>query len=154
MKINVMGRAPQEIKKQIKNIASKTLSFMKQPNNLEMTVKIVSPKQIQELNKNLRNVDKVTDVLSFPSLNLLDGEIVVPSYLKESTFDGVNVYIGDCAICLEVAKKQAEEHGITYEMEIDKLICHSVLHLLGFDHVKSRDFERMHSFEVRILGDY
>ena len=77
---------------------------------------------IQELNKEFRNIDNPTDVLSFPH-NLDEG----PSIPGE-------IILGDIAISLDKAKFQAKEHGLTFKEEIILLLIHGILHLLGYDH--------------------
>ena len=154
MKINIIGNVSLAIKKAIKKNTKKTIEFLKQPNNLEISVKFMNANEIRELNNKTRNIDKPTDVLSYPSLNIKAGEIVDNKSLEMCSFDNKNVYLGDCAICLEVAEKQAQENNISLIDEIKKLITHSILHLLGYDHINDEDYEVMHKIEIELLGDY
>ena len=139
MIINIMGLASSKIKKVAKQAASFSLEFLNQP-CVELSIKFVSPKEIQRLNKDFRNIDKVTDVLSFPATDTQVGEIVE----QEGT------YLGDMAICLKQAKKQAKEYNWKLCQEVQKLVIHSVLHLLGYDHIEDKDYQIMNEQEQKI----
>lgn len=154
MKINIIGKVEPEIKQCVKDSVREVLGYLKQPNNLEISVKFVNAKEIRELNNRTRNIDKVTDVLSYPSLKLRAGDIIATDCLHLCSFDGKNIYLGDCALCLEIAQKQAQENGVHLIDEIKKLITHSVLHLLGYDHIEDKDYAVMHKIEIDLLGDY
>ena len=153
MKINIINQKSSEIKKAIKKAVNKAIEVQNQPNDLELSVKFVSVKEIQELNKTTRNIDKPTDVLSYPSLSLKPGERIQEDAIENSSFDGKNIYIGDCAICEDVAAMQAKERKHTLESEIVVLVVHSVLHMLGYDHIKDEDYKLMHKCEDKILGE-
>ena len=97
-------------------------------------VTLVDPDRIREINNAFRQVDRVTDVLSFP---LFD-------YTGESEEPPVDEFVGmlgDIVISLEQAKKQAEEFGHSFEREAAFLTVHSMLHLLGYDHEAGGDEE-------------
>lgn len=138
MVVNILGLARNSVKKHAEYVATKTLEYMKQP-EVELSIKFVSPKEIQRLNKQFRNIDKVTDVLSFPATNIQVGEVAVQGE-----------YLGDMALCLKQAKKQAKENSVTFMSEIKKLVIHSVLHLLGYDHIKDEDYNIMQPKEDEI----
>ncbi|MBQ7452869.1 MAG: rRNA maturation RNase YbeY [Clostridia bacterium] len=152
MKINLMG-VSKEYGNVIRQAVKKTLQVLSQPDFVEMSVKFVDKSEIQKLNREQRKIDKPTDVLSFPATNIKAGEKIGKSNLAESSFDGKNVYLGDCALCLEVAEKQAGEFGNTAAGEVKKLVVHSTLHLLGYDHIKDEDYAVMHAKEKEILGE-
>lgn len=106
----------------------------------EVSLSFVSDKEIQELNKHYREMDKVTDVLSFPQyedLNELPEEGVIP--------------LGDVVICMEQAERQAEEFGHSLERELVYLFIHSICHLLGYDHMEEADRQEMRAKEERIM---
>lgn len=107
-----------------------------------VTLTYVDPDVIRELNKENRNIDKVTDVLSFPILNMKDGDIDGEpdpgDYEKDD--EGRDVLnLGDIILCPEVAFRNAEEYGHSKEREIVFLVAHSLLHLLGYDHIDEKD---------------
>ena len=125
---------------------------MHQPDEIEIAISFVSENEIKRLNSQMRQVDKVTDVLSFPSTELRAGEILnledsELSYLE--TDDGF-VHFGDMALCLEKCKTQAKEFGATIENELKKLVIHSMLHLMGYDHIDDGDYEIMNKKEQEL----
>jgi probable rRNA maturation factor len=93
------------------------------------TIAFVSDKSIRKLNQQFRNVDKATDVLSFPG-------------------DDGDTDLGDVAISVETAAAQAKENGMTFEDEIAQLILHGLLHLSGYDH--ETDNGEMNRLELRL----
>lgn len=135
----------------IKRVLERALKHLNQPSELlEMSLSIVSPEQIQELNKSFREVDKVTDVLSFPTCdNPTRGAITVVCEDVNPETDLVN--IGDIVICLERAKEQAKEYGHSLKRELAFLSLHGLLHLLGYDHIEPEDEKQMIALQKEIL---
>lgn len=147
--IEVSGRTSGEIKELAKKVAEKTIKFTKQPDKLDVAIFFVSEKEIQRLNKEQRNIDKVTDVLSFPSTSLKAGKILDVND-EESLMllnECGNIHFGDMAICIKRARQQAKEFGNSIEAEIKKLVIHSMLHLMGYDHIKDEDYIIMNKKE-------
>ena len=108
--------------------------------NAEVSLSIVDKDTIHKLNKDYRNVDRETDVLSFP--------------MDEEAFDdeGNPIFLlGDIVICLDVARNQAAEFGHSLEREMMYLICHSTLHLLGYDHIEEDDKAKMRAKEKEVM---
>lgn len=108
--------------------------------NAEVSLSIVDKETIHKLNKDYRNVDRETDVLSFP--------------MDEEAFDneGNPIFLlGDIVICLDVARNQAAEFGHSLEREMMYLICHSTLHLLGYDHIEEDDKAKMRAKEKEVM---
>ena len=108
--------------------------------NAEVSLSIVNKDTIHKLNKDYRNVDRETDVLSFP--------------MDEEAFDneGNPIFLlGDIVICLDVARNQAAEFGHSLEREMMYLICHSTLHLLGYDHIEEDDKVKMRAKEKEVM---
>ena len=101
------------------NAVHKTL---KQKHNLSAEVVFVSPSEIQELNSSTRGIDKVTDVLSYPTLDGIRGKVVNPKDFPLELDDDGNLFIGSIAVCEERAKEQAEEYGHSEEKEREYLI--------------------------------
>lgn len=99
-------------------------------NDSTATIAFVSDKAIRQLNRQFRNVDKATDVLSFPAEDI----------------DKLN--LGDIAISVDTAARQAKENGLTFDEEVAQLILHGLLHLCGFDH--ETDNGEMNKLEVRL----
>lgn len=139
-------------RKLIKKLFEKALE--KTENNVEnlaVNVSFVGEDEIRRLNKEFRNIDKVTDVLSFPML-----EIKEPMKLAdfESERDiGGTLEIGDIAICTRRARQQAKEFGNTYKRELAFLALHGFLHLLGYDHIEKADEKKMMTMAEDILAE-
>lgn len=116
---------------------------------VELAISFLSEEEMRELNNRTRNIDKVTDVLSFPNF-----EIEPFEKINQDAIIGGKIFLGDMAICLTRAKEQAEEFGHGLDKEVIKLVIHSVLHMLGFDHIKDEDFEVMSGEEEKIATKF
>ena len=100
----------------------------------EINVLLTDNPGIRELNRELRDVDRETDVLSFPMFELTPGEF--PEDVSDLLDPGSSLLpLGDMALSVEKIQSQAEEFGHSQEREIGYLTVHSVLHLLGYDHL-------------------
>jgi len=99
-----------------------------------ITIAFVSNRRMRELNKRFRHLDKTTDVLSFPS--------------EQDDFSASSPMLGEVAIAVEQAAKQAGENGLKIEQEIAQLILHGLLHLCGYDH--ERDNGEMNKLELQL----
>ena len=118
-----------------------------------LSINFVSDEEIRELNKKFRNVDKVTDVLSFPNLNKTPNE-KLSKYMKDADFDTGLLFVGDIVISKNVAKKQARELEHSLKREVCFLALHGFLHLLGFDHIKESDEKVMIKLQNKIMGEF
>lgn len=150
--IEISGRTTESFKGIAKKVALDVLNFMEQPEGLEVAIEFVSEKEIQRLNFETRNIDRVTDVLSYPSTSLLAGEILDKNceevmFLKND--DGL-IHFGDMALCTKRLREQAKEFGNTPEKELKKLVIHSMLHLMGYDHIEDTDYEIMNKKEIEL----
>ena len=116
-------------------------------NEIEVSLTFTDDEGIRKLNREFRQIDKATDVLSFP---LTDYEAT------EFAIDEPEASLGDIVISLERAAAQAEEYGHSFEREVAFLTVHSMLHLLGYDHVNSEEEElemrRRQSEILTIMG--
>ena len=148
--IEVNGKAKQELKDLARNVALKAIEFMGFSNNLEVAIDFVSEGEIQRLNSEFRGIDRVTDVLSFPSFQLDAGELLDETSIEAQMSAGENglIHFGDMAICLKQTERQAKEYGVTNEAEVKKLVIHSILHLMGYDHIEDGDYALMNEKEV------
>ena len=100
----------------------------------EINVLLTDNRGIREINRDLRDVDRETDVLSFPMFEFTPGEF--PEDVSDLLDPGSSLLpLGDMALSVEKIKSQAEEFGLSQEREIGYLTVHSVLHLLGYDHL-------------------
>ena len=128
------------IRKKAEKTITEVLRVENISENVEVSLSIVDKETIHKLNKDYRNVDRETDVLSFP--------------LDEEGFDNEGnplILLGDIVICLDVAEDQAADFGHSLEREIMYLICHSTLHLLGYDHIEEDDKKVMRSKEKEVM---
>jgi probable rRNA maturation factor len=113
----------------------------------EVGVTIVGDDEILELNREYREKDSVTDVLSFPQFE--DAAAIAEDIARDS--DGASTLIGDVVICYDQALRQAEEYGTGKTREILYLFVHSLMHLFGYDHENEEDRALMRSSEERVL---
>ena len=125
----------------------------------EISVSFVSEEEIRKLNREYRENDSVTDVLSFPMFEA--GELAAMSArvasereaLGDTGEDGFYMPLGDVVICEEQARKQAEEYGHSYEREVVYLFVHSDLHLLGYDHMNEEEKSVMRAQEEIVMRE-
>lgn len=102
-----------------------------------MCVSFVGPVVIRRENRNARRIDRITDVLSFPMLDMTDGQTV--RRITDADVDDPGsaqrrLFLGDILICIDQASRQAIEYGHSLEREIAFLALHGMLHLFGYDH--------------------
>ena len=117
-----------------------------------VSVMLTDDEGIRRVNREFRDVDRPTDVLSFP-LNELDPGDFDPA-LCEKDLDTGLILLGDMMISVPRCEEQGKEFGHGYEREILYLTVHSVLHLLGYDHVDEGEMKRqMRQREKEIMGD-
>lgn len=126
----------EEAWKYIKRAVKTAAGFFKFPSGYQVSVTLVDEDHIRELNREHRNVDASTDVLSFP--------------LEETDPRGVRI-LGDIVLCRDVAVRQAEEFCHSLERELSYLTVHSFLHLMGYDHTDDEEKLKMRSMEKRIM---
>ena len=103
-----------------------------------LSLKICNDREMQQLNKTYRRIDRATDVLSFP-LPFID-----PQSDEE--------YLGDIVISFPTAKKQAKEHEQTIEDELTFLFLHGLLHLLGYDHENTKEEKEMFALQEQLFA--
>ena len=111
----------------------------------------VSEAEIRDLNRLQRGIDRVTDVLSFPSLTEIR-PFTRANYPFEYDEQTGTVTIGSIVICRAQALRQAEEYGHSPERETGYLFLHGLLHVLGYDHIEDADSRRMRAAEEDILS--
>ena len=109
----------------------------------EISLTLVSLEEIRELNRDYRDVDRETDVLSFPQFECVED---MPEFGE--------LCLGDVVICLDKVEEQAKEFGHSFERELIYLFVHSLLHLLGYDHMEEEEkkiiYEAQHTVLRRI----
>jgi len=113
----------------------------------EVSVTFVNNERIHEINKEYRQKDAPTDVISFAMEEMGEGEI-------EIIGEDVPAVLGDIIISIDRTKEQAEEYGHSYERELGFLAIHGFLHLLGYDHMNEEDEKVMFSRQKELLEQY
>jgi len=148
--IDAEVETPPEVEAQIRRAVLAALEAEKVDVPCILSVIVTDDEGIREANRANRDVDRPTDVLSFPMFELSPGEKPQAGWADPDTN---KVYLGDMMISLERACAQAEEFGHSPEREVCYLAVHSVLHLLGYDHLdEGPQKRRMRAREEAILG--
>ena len=129
------------------------LDYEKCPDEAEVNLLLTMNKEIQEMNAEFRHIDRATDVLSFPMIDYEKaGEF---AFLEEDdsyfNCDTGELMLGDIVISKEKVIAQAEEYGHTIKREYAFLIAHSMLHLLGYDHMEEQERLEMERKQKEIL---
>ncbi len=130
--------------KLIENVISEALKYEGVSDNTEISVTIVDNEEIRKINNKYRNIDRATDVLSFPLIDFDNEDL--PN-------DGSKIYLGDIIISIERAKEQANEYGHSLDREVGFLTAHSMLHLLGYDHMVPEEEKVMFAKQEEILSN-
>ena len=127
------------------------LSTLGLKDEFEAELTVVSKDEIKSLNNEARGVDAVTDVLSFPAMNVtlsFDKE----AHKEDKDPETGNYILGDIALCAERAVEQAAEFGHSVKREVCYLVLHGLCHLFGFDHETEEDKRKMRKVEEDVLS--
>ncbi len=152
------GRLTPEIKSLMETAAGKAIGeelFYDEENPseraksapLEIGVTVVSAEEIKELNRDYRGNDSITDVLSFPQFVNSD-----ELYYELQNAEIDTVLMGDVVLCYDRAVSQAEEYGTGITREFVYLFVHSILHLMGYDHMVEEEKKEMRAFEEVVMN--
>ncbi len=140
-----------EEKKEYKEIIKKVISKCFKEENLEksklsITITLTTPEQIKQINKTYRNIDKATDVLSFPMFEKdeLEKKIAQNNFIHEDI-------LGDIIISIEKVEEQAKEYEHSFEREFSYMLVHGFYHLMGYDHIQEEDKTIMRQKEEKVL---
>ncbi|WP_346934870.1 rRNA maturation RNase YbeY [Clostridium sp.] len=124
----------------------------------EVSLIYVDNETIREINVDTRGIDRATDVLSFPMLDYEDKKVFKECYLNHKfsivDLNEGNLVLGDIVLSLERAQEQSEEFGHSFIREVCYLVTHSILHLLGYDHMEDEDKVIMRAREEEILSKF
>ena len=118
---------------------------------LYVSITLTIPEEIRKINKKYRNIDKETDVLSFPIFEKEDIENFRKKSSKSSTGEFIQEVLGDIIISIPRVEKQAEEYGHSFERELSYMLVHGFYHLMGYDHIEEQDKELMREKEEKVL---
>lgn len=133
-----------EIKEMLERVCLKSLQYEEFNEDCEVSLSIVTNDEIHDINKQFRNIDSPTDVLSFPQLTFEEGE-------EADVNENGEIVLGDIIISIDRAKEQAEEYGHSLKRELAFLSVHSMLHLMGYDHMVPEEEEDMFRRQKEIL---
>ena len=133
----------------IERVIIKTLDYEGCDFSAQVSVTIADADEIRRINRQMRNIDAVTDVLSFPMLEFDESRKMITD---DYDLDGDNLMLGDIVICATRAKEQAEEFGHSFLREMAFLTVHSMLHLLGYDHMEEEQEREMFARQEEILN--
>lgn len=128
--------------KDIKKYYKKTLEVLKIEDDLDLSLIVVGKTKIRNINRDYRNKDAVTDVISFANIDSDDYDYLC---------DDVN--LGDIFINVDRVKSQAKKYGHSIKREFVFLFIHGFLHLLGYDHMEKEDEEVMFALQDKIIGE-
>lgn len=143
-----------DIKKAAEYAIEQSLDYLECPYEVQINLTLTDNTGIQEINKEYRNIDRPTDVLSFPLVDYEapntfgDIEDRAEDYFDMDTGE---LMLGDIIISVEKCKAQAEEYGHSVLREFSFLIVHSMLHLFGYDHMEEDERAVMEELQRRIL---
>jgi probable rRNA maturation factor len=142
----------------IKSVIEKSCDYVQCPYEAEVSVTLTDNDGIKQINKEFRNIDNPTDVLSFPLLDyetpadfkFLDGEDdeIVSEYFNP---DSGELVLGDIIISVEKVKEQSEKFGHSDRRELAFLVAHSMMHLFGYDHMESDEAAVMEKKQAEVL---
>ncbi len=156
MKINfVQAKHILEFEEDIKALFACAREYLGLDDRVEVNIVEVSKKDIRTLNRKFRNTDRVTDVLSFPMLasdGLIKCDTIYTDHAEDIDYETNLVMLGDTYLCFRQAKKQAKEYGHSVKREVCYLLLHSLLHLLGYDHIEESDRAKMRKVEEEVLS--
>lgn len=116
----------------------------------QLSFTVTDKESIQEINREYRSVDRVTDVLSFPMYEREELEEIE----RKKDYDKYEISIGDILICYDKVKEQAEEFGHSLERELCYLTVHSMFHLLGYDHMEEEEKRLMREKEEEVMQEF
>ena len=145
MNIEIFNETNEELEKELTELKDILSDYCNREklDNVIFNIIIVDEAKIKEINKEYREMDKVTDVISFA----LEDDLVMTSP------DGIRV-LGDIYICIERAREQASEYGHSFKRELSFLAVHGLLHLLGYDHMNEEEEKIMFSKQEEVLNYY
>lgn len=138
------------INKLIENTIDMCMKAEKLDKNYEVSVTIVDDDEIRLINKEHRDIDKSTDVLSFPMVEFVNGELISDEGDYDMDLD--ELMLGDIIISAQTAKRQAIEYGHSFEREVAFLTAHSCFHLLGYDHMEDDEEKLMIKKQEAVLA--
>ena len=130
-------------------VVEKVLAYEQCEEAFEVSISFVNNQEMRKLNKEYRNIDKETDVLSFPLVEFIEEELNTED--EDAEYIEEEIALGDIVISMEKAVEQSEEYGHSFKRELAFLLVHGMLHLLGYDHDEEASEGEMFDKQEEIL---
>lgn len=151
-----------EVDNELEQVLNQVIEYALKEENVkqdyELSIIFVDNEEIMQLNSEYRNIHRETDVLSFPMLEYAPHSVFKEVYsnynFDDSYYDEGRLVLGDIALSLEKTLEQSKEFGHSFYREACYLTIHSILHLLGYDHIDHEDKIVMRSREEEILSKF
>lgn len=144
-----------DMEKQLDKVISFVRDYVRCPYDVEVSVTMVDKSSIQDVNSEFRDIEKATDVLSFPMMEYNSPQDFDGQAFQETLTispDTGELVLGDIVLCSEVIKEQAKEYGHSEIREFSFLVVHSMLHLFGYDHILEKDRMQMEEEQKKIMN--
>ncbi len=140
-------------KSEYENIISKVLDKCFEVEHLPkdkllVSVTLTNPENIKKINKEYRKINRPTDVLSFPMFEKEE----IDEFVKSQKWEYTDI-LGDMVISIEQVENQSKEFGHSFERELSYMVVHSFYHLMGYDHIKEEDKQKMRPKEEFVLNE-
>ena len=140
-------------KSEYENIISKVLDKCFEVEHLPkdkllVSVTLTNPENIKKINKEYRKINRPTDVLSFPMFEKEE----IDEFVKSQKWEYTDI-LGDMVISIEQVENQSKEFGHSFERELSYMVVHSFYHLMGYDHIKEEDKQKMRPKEEYVLNE-
>lgn len=145
----------EEYEKTIRKVVNECFEVEKlQSTNLYMSITLTEPEEIRKMNRKYRNIDKATDVLSFPMFEKEELNYIIQANLVENVEEDLPKMdiLGDIVISIPKVYEQAKEYGHSFERELSYMVVHGFYHLMGYDHMIEEDKKVMRAKEEVILN--
>ena len=138
-----------EYENTISKVLDKCFEIEKLPKDkLLVSITLTNPENIKKINNQYRNIDKPTDVLSFPMFEKKE----IDEMINNQSFEYSDI-LGDMIISIEQVENQAKEYGHSFERELSYMVVHSFYHLMGYDHIQEEDKKIMRPKEEFVLNE-
>lgn len=150
--LNIFGET--EFEKDLIKVYEEVSRVVSFPKKVCVNLSFVTKEEIRTLNNETRGIDKVTDVLTYPYVDLIVGKkLKLSDYKANVDLETGLLTIGDIYICSDRAEEQAEEYNHTLRREVCFLLCHGLLHIAGYDHIEKSDEEIMTAMQEEIMNN-
>lgn len=145
---------PFDVEELVEQVAGQVLDTENCPYEVQLNVLITDNEGIREYNRQFRDIDKETDVLSFPNIDFESPAVFEIEEDREADYfdpDSGELILGDIIISVDRVKEQAESYGHSLKREFAFLVAHSLLHLCGYDHMEEAEAAVMEAKQEAVL---